>query len=138
MNLSFASAPGSGSALKRVGSHERGSPYLVLVEEDMENLILIPREAEESNGTIDVLSCLPSPLAMLLSRNLPRIETTRTNSVGVECERTCGTLVFPDQKKGGLPEYSFPADFLKVRSLLICLTLYVLRCISNSAIYTHH
>ncbi len=120
MNLSFASGLDSVSVFKKVGAHERGSntyPYLDVVEGDMENRIPIPREAEESNGTIDVLSCLPSPLAMLLSPNIPRTETPM-NSIGVEREGMCGTLVFPDQKKGGLPEYSFPADFLKGRSSL--------------------
>ncbi len=117
MNLSFASGLDSGSVLKKVGADERGSnsyPYLDAVEGDMENRIPTPLEAEESNGTIDVLSCLPSPLTMLLSPSIPRIETP-TNSIGVKREGACGTLVFPDQKKGGLPEYSFPADFLKGR-----------------------
>ncbi len=115
MNLSFASGLDSGSSdLKNVGADERGSgsyPYLDVVEADVENDIPVPyaplRETEESNGTIgtiDVLSYLPSPLAMLLSPNIPRIESP-TNSIGAEQESTCGTLVLPDQKKGGLPAY---------------------------------
>ncbi len=121
MNLSFASGLDSGSSdLKKVGADELDNsssyPYFDAVEADSEtrsSILYAPlRETEESNGTIDVLSCLPSPLAMLLSPNITRIESP-TNSIGAEQESTCETLVQSDQKGGDLPEYSFPSYVLK-------------------------
>ncbi len=128
MNLSFANDLEPGNDSKKVGMDEQDCNsyrYFDTTKGVMEAHVSIPcmasslNETEESNVTIDILSCLPSPLAMLLAPNIPHIEPSRTNSIGSgRMDEACGMLVvLSDQKKGGgsLPEYSFPAEILKGR-----------------------